>query len=148
MQKQVLLEILRQSQFTSHFSFDRVSEDNASLRLNDKTASIGFIYRHIGETRICLVSSSTTIGQPDNGQPFDVEYSRQLISRGWNLTRFGRGGGVEHQIQEKTWKCRPSGPWQHRDCRGRCHFRTRLSHTPASPVLNCCARKPPERLLS
>jgi hypothetical protein len=29
---------------------DQVSEENASLRLNDKTASIGFIYRHIGET--------------------------------------------------------------------------------------------------
>jgi len=50
MQKGVLLEILKQNQYTSHFSLDRVSEENASLTLNDKTASIGFIYRHIGET--------------------------------------------------------------------------------------------------
>jgi hypothetical protein len=50
MQNEMLLEILKQNQFTSHFSFERVSEGNVSLRLNDKTASIGFIYRHIGET--------------------------------------------------------------------------------------------------
>ena len=50
MQKQILLEMVKQNKFTSHFSFDRVTEENASLRLNDKTASIGFIYRHIGET--------------------------------------------------------------------------------------------------
>jgi hypothetical protein len=50
MQKEILLEMVKQNQFTSHFSFDKVTEENASLRLNDKTASIGFIYRHIGET--------------------------------------------------------------------------------------------------
>lgn len=48
--KNVLLEMVKQNQHTSHFAFDRVTEDNAALRLNDKTASIGFIYRHIGET--------------------------------------------------------------------------------------------------
>ena len=91
MQKEILLEILRQNQFTSHFSFDRVSEENASLRLNDKTASIGFIYRHIGETMnlfgqffgIPTDVINTTIGQTDNGLVFDVAQSRQLIARGY-----------------------------------------------------------------
>src|SRR5262252_8886552 len=50
MQKEILLEILKQNQFTSSFSLERVNEENASFRLNDKTASVGFIYRHIGET--------------------------------------------------------------------------------------------------
>ena len=50
MQKKMLLEILRQNQFTSHFSFDRVSEENASLRLNDKTALLG-LYTGILEKR-------------------------------------------------------------------------------------------------
>jgi hypothetical protein len=50
MQRNILLEMVRQNQFTSHFSFDRVTEEKASLRLNDQTASIGFIYRHVGET--------------------------------------------------------------------------------------------------
>ena len=95
MQKEVLLEIVKQNQFTSHFSLDRVSEENASLRLNDKTASIGFIYRHIGETMnlfgqffgIPTDVTNTTMGQTDNGQAFDVEYSRQLISRGYDVLR-------------------------------------------------------------
>jgi hypothetical protein len=91
MQKEALLEMLRQSQFTCHFAFDRVSEDNAAFRLNDKTASIGFIYRHVGET-INLFGQmlgaptdvrNTTIGETDNGQMFDVESSRQLIARGY-----------------------------------------------------------------
>jgi uncharacterized damage-inducible protein DinB len=93
MQKEVLLEIVKQNQFTSHFSLDQVSEENASLRLNDKTASIGFIHRHIGETMnlfgqffgIPTDVKNTTIGQTDNGQVFDVEYSRQLISRGYGV---------------------------------------------------------------
>jgi hypothetical protein len=46
MQKEILLDILKQNEFTSHFSFDRVTEENAALKLNDKTASIGFIFRH------------------------------------------------------------------------------------------------------
>src|SRR5438552_12806939 len=95
MQKDVLLELLLQNQFTSHFSLDRVSEENASLRLNETTASIGFIYRHIGET-INLFSQflgiptdviNTTIGKTDNSQVFDVEYSRQLISRGYRVLK-------------------------------------------------------------
>ena len=95
MQKGVLLEILKQNQYTSHFSLDRVSEENASFRLNNKTASIGFIYRHIGETMnlfgqffgIPTDVINTTMGQTDNGQVFDVEYSRQLISRGYGVLR-------------------------------------------------------------
>lgn len=93
MQKEILLEILRQNQLTSHFSLDRVSEENASLRLNDKTASIGFIYRHIGETMnlfgqffgIPTDVTNTTMGQTDNGQGFDVKVSRELISRGYDM---------------------------------------------------------------
>ena len=93
MQKGILLEIVKQNQLTSHFSLDQVTEENASLRLNDKTASIGFIYRHIGETMnlfgqffgIPTDVINTTMGQTDIGQVFDVEYSRQLISRGYGV---------------------------------------------------------------
>ncbi len=95
MQKELLLLILEQNEFTSHFSFDRVTEDNATLRLNDKTASIGFIYRHIGETihlfgqffGIPTDVKNTTMGQTDTGQTFDVEQSRDLISRGYDMLR-------------------------------------------------------------
>ena len=91
MQKEILLEILKQNEFTSHFSLDRVSQENASLRLNADAASIGFIFRHIGETMnlfgqffgIPTDVKNTTMGQTDKGQEFDVEYSRELIGRGY-----------------------------------------------------------------
>lgn len=95
MQKEVLREILKQNEFTSHFALDRVTNENASLRLNDKTASIGFIYRHIGETMnlfgallgVPTEVKNTTMGQTDDGQVVDVEYSRQLISRGYSVLK-------------------------------------------------------------
>ena len=88
MQKEILLEMIKQNQSTSHF-FDGVYEENASLRLNDKAASIGFIYRHIGKTinlfyqffGIATDVVNTAIGKTDNGQRYDVEYSRQLIEK-------------------------------------------------------------------
>ncbi|HLZ14070.1 MAG TPA: DinB family protein [Candidatus Acidoferrum sp.] len=95
MQKDALLEIVKQNQFTSHFSFDKVTEENAHLRLNDKTASIGFIYRHIGETMnlfgqffgIPTDVKNTTISQVDTGEHYDVGYSRELIERGYQMLR-------------------------------------------------------------
>ena len=95
MQKQLLSEMLKQNQFTSSFSLGRVSEENASLRLNENTASIGFIYRHIGETinlfgqflGIPTDVSNTTIGQIDKGQHYDVDYSKDLIERGFQALK-------------------------------------------------------------
>src|SRR5690242_1200369 len=95
MQKEILLDILEQNQFTTHFSLDRVSDANVSLRLNDNAASIGFIHRHIGETMNLFAAllgvptdvKNTTIGQTDIGQGVDVESSRQLISRGYSVLR-------------------------------------------------------------
>jgi uncharacterized damage-inducible protein DinB len=93
MQKDVLLEMVKQNQHTSHFSFDRVTQENANLRLNDKTASIGFIYRHIGETinlfgqffGIPTDVQNTTMGQIDTGQHHDISHSRELIERGYKM---------------------------------------------------------------
>ncbi len=95
MQKEVLREVLKQNEFTSHFALGRVTNENASLRLNDKTASIGFIYRHIGETMnlfgallgVPTEVKNTTMGQTDDGQGVDVEYSRQLISKGYGVLK-------------------------------------------------------------
>jgi uncharacterized damage-inducible protein DinB len=92
MQKDVLLEILKQHQFTSHFSLDKVNDQTAGLRLNDKTASIGFIYRHIGETMnlfghflgIPTDVKNTTIGAIDQGRHFDTAI-RELIDRGYRM---------------------------------------------------------------
>jgi uncharacterized damage-inducible protein DinB len=91
MQKEVLREMVVQNRFTSHFSLDQVTDENASFRLNDKTASIGFIYRHIGETINLFAQmlgmptdvKNTTIGHTDAGEYYDVTDSRQLIERGY-----------------------------------------------------------------
>ncbi len=91
MHKAILLDMVKQSRVTSHVSFNRITDDNASLRLNDATASIGFIYRHIGETINLFASmlgtptdvTNTTIGQRDTGQHGDVGHSRALIERGY-----------------------------------------------------------------
>jgi len=95
MQKGILLEILNQNQLTSHFSLDRVNRENGSLRLNDHAASIGFIYRHIGETMNLFAAllgvptdvKNTTMGQTDTGQGVDLECSRQLISRRYGVLK-------------------------------------------------------------
>jgi uncharacterized damage-inducible protein DinB len=89
--RDVLLEMVKQNQFTSHFCFDRITDGNASLRLNDGAASIGFIYRHIGETMNLFAQmlgkptdvTNTTIGQIDTGQHHDTSYSRALIEQGY-----------------------------------------------------------------
>ena len=93
MQKDVLLEMVRQNKHTSQFSFDRINEENANFRLNDETASIGFIYRHIGETinlfgqffGIPTDVQNTTIGQIDTGQHHAISHSRELIERGYQM---------------------------------------------------------------
>jgi len=91
MHKDILLEMVKQSRFTCGFCFDRVTDANASLRLNDGTASIGFIFRHIGETMNLFAQllgtptdvTNSTIGQIDTGQHGDVGSSRALIERGY-----------------------------------------------------------------
>ena len=91
MDKNILREMIKQHQVTSHFSFDRVTEENAGLRLNEGSASIGFIYRHIAETINLFAQmlgtptdvTNTTIGQKDTGQRYEVSRSRELIERGY-----------------------------------------------------------------
>ncbi len=108
MNKDVLLEMVKQNQFTSQFSFDRVTEENAGLRSNDRTASIGFIYRHIGETfnlfgqllGTVTEVQNTTIGQIDNGQVYDVAYSGELVERGYQVFRdLVQNSGEEDWLQ-------------------------------------------------
>jgi uncharacterized damage-inducible protein DinB len=93
MQKDVLLEVVKQNQYTNSVAFTRITQQNSALRLNDRTASIGFIYRHVGET-INLFSQflgvptdvrNTTMGETDTGQHYDIGYSRELVERGYKV---------------------------------------------------------------
>jgi len=93
MEKQFLKTLLEQNKMTSSFAFNKISNENAGLRLTQQAASIGFIYRHIGET-IHLFGTffgvptdvqNTTIGQSDNGQGKNIEESKQLVEDGYHL---------------------------------------------------------------
>jgi hypothetical protein len=106
MLRDILREIVVQNQFTSHLCFDRVTDDNASLRLTDKAASVGFIFRHIGETINLFAQmlgtptdvKNTTIGTIDQGERYDVAQSRELIERGYRVLQ-----DLVENIAEEDW---------------------------------------------
>ena len=93
MEKAFLQNILEQNKMTSSYSFNRVSSDNADFSLNKHAASIGFIYRHIGETMNLFTGffglktgvQNTTMGMADTGQGENIEESRLLIKTGYDL---------------------------------------------------------------
>lgn len=92
-QKELLRELLFQNIVTSSYALDRVTHENKGYKLNAETASIGFIYRHIGETMNLLgyflgVPSdiqNTTMGQQDTGQGFEIETSKLYIDMGYKM---------------------------------------------------------------
>jgi len=93
MEKAFLQNILEQNKMTSSYSFNRISNENAGLRLNKQAASIGFIYRHIGETMNLFTTflglktdvQNTTMGQTDTGQGKNTKESGQLVNQGYDL---------------------------------------------------------------
>jgi hypothetical protein len=93
MQKEVFLEMLAQNKATCSYTFKRITDENSSHRVNEQSASAGFIYRHIGETMnrfgfffgIATDVQNTTIGQVDDGQHYDLATSRTLVESGYEL---------------------------------------------------------------
>jgi uncharacterized damage-inducible protein DinB len=91
MQKEFLNEMLAQNKTTCSYSFDRITEENSTYRVNAAAASIAFIYRHIGETMnlfgqffgVPTDVQNTTMGQEDSGQSFDLLTSRALVKQGF-----------------------------------------------------------------
>jgi hypothetical protein len=83
--------MLEQNKFTSSFSLNNINSENARFRLNEQTASVGFIYRHIGETTntFCQFLGiktdvvNTTLAKTDVGKTYDVETSRELVAQGY-----------------------------------------------------------------
>ena len=93
MQKEILREMLAQNKTTCSFAFERITDENATLRLNQQAASVGFIFRHIGETMnlfgqffgVPTEVRNTTMGQRDSGQPYDLAASRNLVEKGYGI---------------------------------------------------------------
>lgn len=95
MQKEILLQILEQNQMDCAHFCKNINPENMNFRLTEQTASVGFIYRHIGET-INLIGEflgyetdveGTTMGQKDTGIQYDLEISRSYFENGYNTLK-------------------------------------------------------------
>ena len=103
----ILREILEQNLKTCSYTFNEIKEENLSYRLNNKTATVGFIYRHIGEIMLLYGNffgipsriQNTTMGQQDEGQGKNLKESKELIENGFKML---------HQIiettEEESWR--------------------------------------------
>jgi len=103
----ILREILEQNLKTCSYTFNEIKEENLSYRLNNKTATVGFIYRHIGEIMLLYGNffgipsriQNTTMGQQDEGQGKNLKESEELIENGFKML---------HQIiettEEESWR--------------------------------------------
>jgi uncharacterized damage-inducible protein DinB len=93
MQKELILDMLAQNRTTCSFAFDQITIENAELRLNEETASIGFIYRHVGEMMnlfglffgLPVESQNTTMGHLDTGQGQNIVDSQALVAAGYAM---------------------------------------------------------------
>jgi len=91
----IFTELLDQNIQTCRYTFNEINKDNSSKRLTKDTASVGFIYRHIGETMLMFgyffgfdaEIQNTTIGFQDEGQGTDLMESHELIKRGYKTLR-------------------------------------------------------------
>lgn len=93
MEKEILQQLVQQNRKDcSHFCKD-ITAGNSDFRLTTETASVGFIYRHIGEVTHLIgqffgyetTAQGTTIGQKDTGQQYDLEISRIYFENGYNM---------------------------------------------------------------
>ena len=90
---EIFRDLLAQNILSCSFSLNLVSNENISKSLNKNTSSVGFIYRHIGETMLMFgyffgkpsEVQNTTLGKQDEGQGNDVEESKKLIDEGFKM---------------------------------------------------------------
>ncbi len=106
MQKELMRQQLEQSKMGCLKILNDVSTENAAFRLCEKTASVGFIYRHIGESTHLLAqffgyptsSKGETMGQLDNGKFYDLEESREIFEQGYTTL-----GKLIEETDENVW---------------------------------------------
>jgi uncharacterized damage-inducible protein DinB len=90
---EIFRDLLAQNILSCSFSLNMVNSENISKSLNESTSSVGFIYRHIGETMLMFGYffgkptgvQNTTLGKHDEGQGNDFEKSRKLIDDGFKM---------------------------------------------------------------
>ena len=92
MEKEILLEMLGVSRYNCEAAFREMDSENADFRLVEKTATAGFLCRHIAETTNTLGQhlgfetdvEDTTLGKEDTGQRYSPEESRRLLEQAYD----------------------------------------------------------------
>jgi uncharacterized damage-inducible protein DinB len=93
MGKEIFRDLLAQNILSCSYSLNLVNSENISKSLNENTSSVGFIYRHIGETMLMFgyffgkpsEVQNTTLGKQDVGQGNNYEESKKLIDDGFKM---------------------------------------------------------------
>ena len=93
MEQSLFKELLAQNIQSCSYAFDAITEENSSSRLNESAASVGFIFRHVGETMLLFGyffgiptdATNTTMGKQDTGQGKDISTNRELLAKGYAL---------------------------------------------------------------
>jgi uncharacterized damage-inducible protein DinB len=93
MEQSLFRELLTQNIQSCSYAFDAITKENSSYRLNKSAASVGFIFRHVGETMLLFGyffaiptdGTNTTMGKQDTGQGKDLSTSRELVQKGYAL---------------------------------------------------------------
>ncbi|MCR9226942.1 MAG: DUF1572 family protein [Flavobacteriaceae bacterium] len=107
MTKDILNGLIAQNQKTCDFTFKEITQENNVLRLNDDTASVGFIHRHIGEIMHLLAQffgvptnvENTTMGQKDTGKAYNRDENQKLIEDGYQVLY-----GLVKNLSEDQWR--------------------------------------------
>jgi len=90
---EIFRDLLAQNILSCSYSLNMVNSENVSKTLNENTSSVGFLYRHIGETMLMFgyffgkpsEVQNTTIGKQDEGQGNNYEESKKLIDDGFKM---------------------------------------------------------------
>ena len=90
---EIFKDLLAQNILSCSFSLNMVNSENVSKSLNENTSTVGFMYRHIGETMLMFgyffgkpsEIQNTTMGKQDEGQGNDFEESKKLIEKGFKM---------------------------------------------------------------
>jgi uncharacterized damage-inducible protein DinB len=93
MEQTLLKELLVQNIQSCSYAFDAITEENSQYRLNESASSVGFIFRHVGETMLLFGyffgiptdATNTTMGMQDTGQGKDIKTSQELLAKGYAL---------------------------------------------------------------
>lgn len=114
MQKEILVQLLEQNRKDCSYFCKKINLENSSFRLTEQTASVGFIYRHIGETTNLIGGflgcetdiEGTTLGRQDTGIQYDLEMSHIYFERGYNMLR-----KLVDETTDDKWLQEIDTPW-------------------------------------